>query len=566
MVVSAGNGRQVAFCIKIILFGKYGNALCLSIFPMYDDGNFIGVFATDIKLDYLVSMVNEYSDDDSEKIVFIIDGEGNVVAHPDATYIEELYNYVTYTKTVSVKDSNGNAKTDEDGNILTQEENINETESFKNMINDVMSGKSGNDIIKMEDGKYYASYSPIALDGYSDQWSVVTLQRRSKLMMPIYVVVLIALIITALALVAAAFIVNRIAKKVTNPIVDITGIIGAASEGDFSIKADTDNDTEVGVLAESFNVLTDKVSRVLNETVSLLHDVHGSASRLSDISKESDNVVADMESISEGAVTQSDDTRKVVDLTEQLRECHEQLHEMSKVLVHGVQSTKELSDTGIRNVNELKSKSEASLVAVQSSYEKVMELSKSSEQIGKIVQEINDISSETSLLSLNASIEAARAGEQGRGFAVVAEQISSLADNSAVATENIEGIVSDIQKQISDIVVEIDYIKDLFQDEILSMSNVEESFAHFHKSSQESWKAVEQVEALIDTADNVNEEVVSSVDNIYEISKKTEKDARQAAIHIKEQKEAIYEIADKVEHMNAASEMIENEMSKFTLD
>ncbi|MBQ8913920.1 MAG: hypothetical protein IJ054_07755, partial [Lachnospiraceae bacterium] len=121
-------------------------------------------------------------------------------------------------------------------------------------------------------------------------------------------------------------------------------------------------------------------------------------------------------------------------------------------------------------------------------------------------------------------------------------------------------------KQISDIVVEIDYIKDLFQDEILSMSNVEESFAHFHKSSQESWKAVEQVEALIDTADNVNDEVVSSVDNIYEISKKTENDARQAAIHIKEQKEAIYEIADKVEHMNAASEMIENEMSKFTLD
>ncbi|MBQ8924371.1 MAG: methyl-accepting chemotaxis protein, partial [Lachnospiraceae bacterium] len=432
---------------------------CASVFfPMYDDGNFIGVFATDLKLDYLVSMVNEYSDDDSEKIVFIIDGEGNVVAHPDATYIEELYNYVTYTKTVSVKDSNGNAKTDEDGNILTQEENINETESFKKMISDVMSGKSGNDIIKMKDGKYYASYSPIALDGYSDQWSVVTLQRRSKLMMPIYVVVMIALIITVLALVAAAFIVNRIAKKVTNPIVDITGIIGAASEGDFSIKADTDNDTEVGVLAESFNVLTDKVSRVLNETVSLLHDVHGSASRLSDISKESENVVADMESISEGAVAQSDDTRKVVDLTEQLKDCHEQLHEMSKVLVRGVQSTKELSDTGIRNVNELKSKSEASLVAVQSSYDKVMELNKSSEQIGKIVQEINDISSETSLLSLNASIEAARAGEQGRGFAVVAEQISSLADNSAVATENIEGIVSDIQKQISDIVVEIDYI------------------------------------------------------------------------------------------------------------
>ncbi|MBQ8983219.1 MAG: methyl-accepting chemotaxis protein [Lachnospiraceae bacterium] len=540
---------------------------CASVFiPMYKEGEFTGVFATDIKLDSLVDLVTEYSDESQNKTVFIIDGEGNIVAHPNKTYIEELYNYSTYTKTVSVKDANGNPMTDEDGNIMTQEEPLEETQSFKNMISKVMAKQSGNDVVRMNGGKYYASYTPILLDGESDAWSVVTLQKRGTLLMPVYIVLGITVLISAVVLVLAILIVNLITRRITTPIVEITDIIGSASEGDFSIKADTNNETEVGDLAESFNILTDKVSKVLNETVGLLQDVQGSAERLSDISRDSESVASDVDSISQGAVSQLEQTQKVVELTDQLKRYNEQLHAMSTKLIDGVRDTRNISETGIRDVEALKTKGEVSLEAVQASYDKVINLSESSKKIGVIVQEINDISSETSLLALNASIEAARAGEQGRGFAVVAEQVSSLANNSAVATENIEVIVKELQNQIQDIVEEIDEIKERFQDQITSMNAVEDSFAHFQDSSRESLEIVEQVGNLIATADSVNQEVVASMDGIYEISKQTEEHAKEVASHMKEQKEAIYDITIKVDNMNVASQMIESEMSKFTLE
>ena len=98
---------------------------CASVFyPMYKDGKFIGVFGADIKLDSMVDLVTKMSDEDKDKEVFIIDGEGTIVAHPNSQYIEELYNYETYKKTVSVKDSNGNVQKDADGNIVTKKKNL----------------------------------------------------------------------------------------------------------------------------------------------------------------------------------------------------------------------------------------------------------------------------------------------------------------------------------------------------------------------------------------------------------------------------------------------------------
>ena len=71
------------------------------------------------------------------------------------------------------------------------------------------------------------------------------------------------------------------------------------------------------------------------------------------------------------------------------------------------------------------------------------DISEASEKIKKIVQALDDITSETSLLSLNASIEAARAGEAGRGFAIVAENVSKLADESSKSTETITNLIED---------------------------------------------------------------------------------------------------------------------------
>jgi len=90
--------------------------------------------------------------------------------------------------------------------------------------------------------------------------------------------------------------------------------------------------------------------------------------------------------------------------------------------------------------------------SVQQSALKVDDLSAASEEIGKIVKDIEDIAKQTNLLALNATIEAARAGEAGKGFAVVANEVKSLANQTATATDNIRTRIDNLRNEMTGII------------------------------------------------------------------------------------------------------------------
>ena len=311
--------------------------------------------------------------------------------------------------------------------------------------------------------------------------------------------------------------------------------------------------------------MTDKIAYVLGETKRLLDDVHGSADKLSELSAENDSVAQEMDKISFGASVQSTDTEKVVKLTEEMKECTSELYKMSEQLKKQASASRSISDEGIYSVGELKKKSQASLDAIMDSYDKVLSLNESSKKIGTIIEEINNISSQTSLLSLNASIEAARAGEAGRGFAVVASEVSELANSSNDATQGISEIVIELQEGIKGIVELIDGIKSTFEEQLVSVDVVEESFSRFKESSESSISTANEVGELIGSAGNVNDEVLSAITNIHEISRETEVNAKGASDRVSHQVDSIKNIAEKVDNMNKASDLLEEEMSRFKI-
>ncbi|MCL2809096.1 MAG: ATP-binding protein [Treponema sp.] len=180
---------------------------CTAVFiPMYNDENdpkvMTHVFGADISLIYMQDLVNEFANMERGMFSFIIDGEGVVIAHPDNKYIETLTNYKTLIRTSTVMDSSGNPLRGSDGNVITEDEDFIISDGFKSVITTVMNGKNGLDIVEYNDTIYYMSYEPITLPGFSDSWSVVTLQNRnvamnavSRLFIQVTLIIILVLII-----------------------------------------------------------------------------------------------------------------------------------------------------------------------------------------------------------------------------------------------------------------------------------------------------------------------------------------------------------------------------------
>ena len=93
---------------------------------------------------------------------------------------------------------------------------------------------------------------------------------------------------------------------------------------------------------------------------------------------------------------------------------------------------------------------------IQETSKRIKRLGESSQEIGNIVALINDIADQTNILALNAAIQASMAGEAGRGFAVVADEVQRLAERSASATKQIEGLVKTIQTDTNEAVISME--------------------------------------------------------------------------------------------------------------
>ena len=136
-----------------------------------------------------------------------------------------------------------------------------------------------------------------------------------------------------------------------------------------------------------------------------------------------------------------------------------ELKDRSGILLGEAEHAVSSGTEGEKSIRELKEQNRHVEHNVELSYKRIKTLETYSEKIADIVGVISDISSETELLSLNASIEAARAGDAGRGFAVVAESIGKLAADSTSVTRNIGKIIVELCKEIETTVFDIEKVK-----------------------------------------------------------------------------------------------------------
>lgn len=528
---------------------------CASIFfPMKKNNEMIGIFAVDIKLDYLQSVIEQYSDSENGQYSFVIDGEGVVVAHPDSSQIAELYNYVNHTKTVSTKDAAGNAITDEKGNIVTEEQPLSISDDFKKVITDVMAGNSGKAKVTNDGTSYYVTYASIPLAGASDSWSVITMQKVSNAMSMVTTMIVVAVVLMIASIGIAVFVIAKLAKKLTAPIFSLTGLVTAAAEGDFSSKADENIDNELGTLAVGFNMMSEKISSTLTYIQTLGEDVVHSSDKLTEIETTAGAINGAVREIKSGTDEQTSRVNEVVARASELEAMFEELKGQSKELLGGVNKSVESGNVGRVCVEDLEKQNKSTTTVMAETYEKIVKLNDQSKKISGIVATIDDISSQTSLLALNANIEAARAGEAGRGFSVVAESIGKLAQNSIDATTRINEIINELCKDIEDSVENIQNVSALVNGQSEAVGNVKKTFTDFNDLATVTSKVVQTMEQLVAEMMQINRKMVTSVEQIRDISQNTKGITDDVAKDLDEQLVAIRHVTQKVNDLSKISE------------
>lgn len=536
---------------------------CASVFfPMLQNNELQGIYAADLKLDFLQDLIGKHSDQAEGRITFVIDGEGVVVAHPDLTQVEEQYNYKDLTRTAAVKDAAGNPAADKDGNIRTQQHPLELPDNLKQLIASVMAGESGSTKVSYDGQTCYAGYASIGLQGNSDSWSLITLQKKSSAMA---VAVRMLFASAAVSLAAAAIVVLlvlHLARKLTKPVVAISGLMKDAAEGDFSASADTGSQTEVGQLAESYNVMAGRISGALCHMNEYTKDLLQCSARLQEMESDIDVVSQAMQAIQEGTAAQSSEVGQVTGHITQMEEHFEKLREKSAQLLREAERTVTSGEEGIRGIKDLEEQNRKVESNMADSYEKIQLLKTHSSKIAEIVETIGSISSETELLALNASIEAARAGEHGRGFSVVAESVGRLASNSSNAAADIAAMIEAFCGDIDDIVSRFEEMKTMVLSQIMAVQKTGDIFKDFKKVTEQTKSSVSDMNGFIQEMYRIDQQIAAAAQRIHDISRQAENLSGEAAVSVEKE---LMDIQIGVESLTMVSDLMEQEMRKFKL-
>ena len=330
-------------------------------------------------------------------------------------------------------------------------------------------------------------------------------------------------------------------RAITRPLGRLVSVLDVMRTGDLSSRLNVDRRDEFGTLAAGFNRMSDELAGLVGQVQQSGVQVNTSVTEIAATAREQQATASEI------AATTTEIGATSREITVTSRKLVETMHEVARVADESAM----LAAQGQVGLTHMEETMRRVIDAAGSINARLVVLSEKAGNISQVVTTITKVADQTNLLSLNAAIEAEKAGEYGRGFAVVATEIRRLADQTAVATYDIEQMVKEIQSAVAAGVMGMDK----FSEEVRrGMQDVQQVGGQLSQ-------VIQQVQALAPRVESVNEgmqaqasgaeQITQALTQLSEAAQQTVDSLRQSGLAIDE--------------LNAVAIGLRGGVSRFTL-